>query len=667
MKIILFNTKYLFILFLFYSNIIFGQKKIDDTTKDSIDTWIKKSKKTSFQLVKRSAFLNKAYNRVNKLDNNTYKSKTLSSIAYRYYTLKDTATFKSINSETIQLATQLKDTFTIADSHWSYAYFYNNQEKYNNAFYHYNQAYKGFNKLNMKYKSARMLYAMGFIKGRYRDYTGSEILIFRAIKIFKKLKNYKWLYQAYNNLGILQQDIKEYDKAISYFEKSLSYRKLIKGKKTYYSVNNNIALCLLSKKHFSKALSKLNLEINKKISQKQFAIISNNIARCKLLMNDTISVKKDLFNALKIRDSIGIKVGILNSKINISDYYKYTRDTINALKYAQEANTLAKQINNGGDYLTTLNQLANLDIKNSKKHLDRYIEFNDSLISAERRTQNKFTRIEFETDEYIEETERLNQQQIWILITSISGILILSLLYFLRVQKVKNEKLQLETEQQKANEEMYILTLQQKAKLEEEKVKERNRISEELHDGVLGKLFGTRFGLGFLNIRGDDDVLEKHQSFLNELQDIEKEIRDVSHKLNENFDSATVNFTSIIEQLLKDKSELGGFTYQFNIDDTISWKTISEITKANIYRIIQEALQNILKHAKAEKVTLAFSKENQYLIINLKDNGIGFNVKKGKKGIGLKNIKSRVQKLKGSIDFLSEIDKGTLLVIKIPL
>jgi signal transduction histidine kinase len=667
LKINLFNIKYLFISLIFYSNIVFGQKNTDNTTKDSIDTWIKKSRKTSLQLTKRNTFLDKAYNRVNKLDNNIYKSKTLSTIAYRYYTIKDTISFKKINAETLQLATQLKDTFTIADSHWSYAYFYNNQQKYNAAFYHYNNAFEGFKKLNDKYKSARMLYAMAFIKGRYRDYTGSEILTFQAIKIFKKLKNYKWLYQAYNDLGLLQQDIKEYDKAISYFNKAIFYRKKIEGKKTYYSINNNIAMALTKKGEYNEAMEYFNKEVSKKLTRKQQAIILNNRARCMLYQNDTTNLKNDLYKALYIRDSLNDKTGIISTKLYISDYYKHIQDSISALKFSEQANELAYKIKNGDFYLRSLKQLANLDTQNSKKYLDRYIEFNDSLINTERRTQNKFTRIEFETDEYIEETERLNQQQVWIITISIAGILILSLLYFLRVQKVKNEKLRLETEQQKANEEVYILTLQQQAKLEEEKIKERNRISEELHDGVLGKLFGTRFGLGFLNIKGDDDVLEKHQSFLNELQDIEKEIRDVSHKLSDNFDNSAVNFTSIIEQLIKDKSELGSFKYQFNIDDTISWKTTSEITKANVYRIIQEALQNILKHAKAEKVTLAFIKEKQFLIINLKDNGVGFNTKKGKNGIGLKNIKSRVQKLKGSVEFLSEINKGTILVIKIPL
>ncbi|WP_422090761.1 tetratricopeptide repeat-containing sensor histidine kinase [Tenacibaculum ovolyticum] len=665
MKINLLNYQVLLVLILFGTNNILGQNSNDNIIKDSINIWIKKSKNNSLKTYKRSLLLNQAYNSVIKLDETVYKCKTLNSIAYRYYTLKDTATFKKINSKTLLLALKLKDTFTIADSHWSYANFYNDYEIYDKSYYHYKYAYDGFKKLNMEYESARMLYAMAFIKGRFRDYIGSEILNFKAIEKFKKLNHYKYLYISYNHLGSLQEDIKEYDKALQYYNKALLYFSKVKKKK-YLSTFNNIGNIYLKKKQFKKALEYYNKDIKKKITKSQIARVITNKASCQLLLSDTTSTKKNLFNALHIRDSMMNKAGIVNSKIHISNYYKYIKDTTNALKYAKEANSLAKEIKNGGDYLTTLKQLADLDTKNTKKHLDRYIAFNDSLISAERRTQNKFTRIEFETDEYIEETERLNQQQIWIIVTSIAGILILSLLYFLRVQKVKNEKLQLESEQQKANEEVYILTLQQKAKLEEEKVKERNRISEELHDGVLGKLFGTRFGLGFLNIKGDDDVLEKHQSLLNELQDIEKEIRDVSHKLNDNFNSDTVNFTFIITQLLKDKSELGGFTYEFNIDNEISWKTTNEVTKANIYRIIQEALQNILKHAKAEKVTLAFSKDDQHIIIELKDNGVGFNSKKGKKGIGIKNIKSRVKKLNGSVEFLSELTKGTSLIIKIP-
>jgi len=328
---------------------------------------------------------------------------------------------------------------------------------------------------------------------------------------------------------------------------------------------------------------------------------------------------------------------------------------------------LANEVKMGADYLTTLKQLANLDIKNSKKYLDRYIVFNDSLISEERRARNKFTRIEFETDEYIEEAEKLSQQNLLITISSIGVILVLSLLYFIRVQKVNNEKLRIEADQQKANEEVYILTLEQKTKLEEERINERNRISAELHDGILGKLFGTRVNLGFLGMQMNTDTQEKHQTFLDELQVIEKEIREVSHKLSDNFDDASVDFSSIIEQLLEDKSKLGNFKYQFNQDKTIAWKTINEVTKANVYRIIQESLQNIIKHAKAKNVILDFSKEKNNFVFVLKDDGIGFDTKKSKNGIGLKNIKSRVEKINGNLTLDSEVNKGTTLTIKTSL
>lgn len=512
-----------------------------------------------------------------------------------------------------------------------------------------------------------MLYGIAHIKGRYRDYYGSEISTIKAIEIFKKLKKYNDLLFSYNHLGVLQQDINQHDKAIEYFDRALEYSKLTDKNKKYFSINVNIALSLTEIGNYNSALKKLNSELKKNISRKEYAIILQNRARCKVFMNDTIHVKNDLFTSLRIRDSLKDKTGIVSTKINISDYYKYKNDTLKAILFSKEANTLAGEIHNGDFYLKTLNQLANLDIRNANKHYNRYIEFNDSLINAERKIQNKFTRIEFETDEYIAETERLNQQRVWIIVTSVGGILILSLLYFLRVQKVRNEKLRLEAEQQKANEEVYILTLQQQAKLEEERVNERNRISAELHDGILGKLFGTRVNLGFLAMGMQPDTQEKHQAFLDELQDIEKEIRDVSHKLSDNFDDASVNFTNIIEQLLKDKSVIGRFEYQFNFDKNIVWKSINEVTKANLYRIIQEALQNIIKHAKAKNVILDLSINKKELIISLQDDGVGFNTEKKKKGIGIKNINSRVAKIGSRLEIQSKENQGTTLTIKTPL
>lgn len=112
--------------------------------------------------------------------------------------------------------------------------------------------------------------------------------------------------------------------------------------------------------------------------------------------------------------------------------------------------------------------------------------------------------------------------------------------------------------------------------------------------------------LGFLEIKGDANTLKQHQKYIDELQTIEKEIRNVSHKLSDNIDSIPISFSSIIEEELENKSKLGNFKYTFDIDTSIDWHQIDQVFKANLLRILQEALQNILKHAFAKKNKLGF-------------------------------------------------------------
>ncbi|CAM1370508.1 ATP-binding protein [Tenacibaculum xiamenense] len=656
--------------FLVFIKSVLIDSLLGQNTLDSINILIKEAKSSKNNIELRKDKLEKAYNQTVHITADSIRADRLIEIAYRYYKLKDSYNFLKINKEAEVIVKKLKSSYLFAYLYWNYSSYHKRNSNFLKAYQYFNGAHQYFDKIGESKNAGIMLYGMAQIKGYYKDFIGSEQLNIKAIKIFKELNDNVNLYKLHNHLGLLQHDIKEYNKAIDYYSKALEFYKKIPKKlkkSNYIAVFNNIGDALFEKKEYKNALKNYQKELTQQtLSEKEFARVIHNIARCKLFLKDTLKISNDFHKALEIRMKLGNKTDILHSKKQIVDFYKYRKDTINALFYAREANLLAKDLKNGVAYLTTLKQLANLDKKNSKKYLDRYIEFNDSLVSSERRMRNKFTRIEFETDEYIEETERLSQQRIWIIVTSIGGILILSLLYFLRVQKVNNEKLRIEAEHQKANEEVYVLTLQQQARVEEERIKERNRISEELHDGILGKLFGTRFGLGFLPLEGDDETLEKHQSLLDELQDIEKEIRDVSHKLSDNFNNTDINFTSIIKQLLEDKSIIGKFTHSIQFSQDISWKKVDEISKANIYRIIQEALQNIIKHAKASHVSLNFELSNNQLITTIKDNGIGFDTKKGKRGIGIKNIKSRIEKLKGSIKIASEINVGTTLQINTP-
>lgn len=665
---ILFSSLFLFTVIFQSCNTIGEKKQPQNKTTDSISNWIKSSRKKTNSISQKKQYLLKAYKELKTRNNNKLKNKNLSVIAYRYYELKDTLLFQKINQEAQKLAYQLKDSFTIADTHWSLADYYNHTEVYDKSYYHYNIAYTYFSKINKEYQTARMLYAMAFIKGRYRDYSGSEVLTFKAIEKFKKQKNYKYLRVSYNHLGALQNDIQEYDKALFYRLKAIDFTKKTKNnKKNHQSNYNLIGYTYLKKGEYQKAINYFDKSLKINGSLVNFARALDNRAYSKLLLHDTIDVKKDMLKSLSIRDSIGSRASIVASKINLSEYYNYIKDTAKAISYAKEASFLAKKIKNGGEYLRTLKQLSELEPRHSKKHLNTYIRFSDSLVNAERKVQNKFTRIEFETDEHIEESKRLTEQTILISITSVGLILILSLAYFLRTQKSKNEKLVLEAEQQKANEQVYLLTLEQQAIIEEERVQERNRISEELHDGVLGRLFGTRVGLGFLDFDATEEIQKQHESFLEELQEIEKEIRDVSHKLSNNFSADKINFSTLIKQLLKTNSATGSFKYEVSFDKDIAWKNISQLIKINVYRVVQESLQNIVKSAHAKNVILDFSIEKFNLVVRIKDDGDGFDIKKAKKGIGIKNMKSRIQKLKGKLEIQSKVEQGTTILIQIPL
>ena len=249
----------------------------------------------------------------------------------------------------------------------------------------------------------------------------------------------------------------------------------------------------------------------------------------------------------------------------------------------------------------------------------------------------------------------------WIIGTS-SVAIILLLAFFLNQYKLRQQNLSLQLINKETASQLEVLN----ATLAGEETA-RKQISQELHDGILGKLFGSRMGLGYLELQASTETQLKYESLLNELQHIEQEIRDVSHKLHYNFSSVEVYFIKNIDLQLQEKSLLGNFSYKLQIDKKLSWENIASDIKLELYRILQECFQNILKHAKPSKVLLDFKLANKQLLVELVDDGIGFNTNQQFKGIGLKNIQVRAQKIGGSIQVLSEKTKGTTVQIKIPM
>jgi tetratricopeptide (TPR) repeat protein len=484
-------------------------KKNENSVKyDSIASWIQQSENIKLDLSSRVKVLQKAYEYTNVLHKDSIKNRYYSKIALKTEELNSVDLFKKVISKTLTLSTKLRDTFKIGDAHWNYASYYFKTEVFDSAYYHYHEAYKNFKLIKNEKYTARMLYNMGIIQGRVNNYTGSEVLIFEALTIFKKLNRNEDIYFCYNYLGTIYMELEEFDRAIYYHKKALEYlKKTEKDKKTYKERSlNDLGLTYQKQQKYKEGIESFEdaLQSNKleQLDINLYARLIDNIAYTKFLDGDSTNVVEELQKSFEIRDSIQNAPGVVISKRHLSEFYASKHDTLKAVELANEALSLANKVENNRDKLESLLLLSKVDKLNASNYLANYVYLNDSLQVEERKIRNKFTRIRFETDEYIDETEKLSEQIFLISIGAIFTILMLSLAYFLRVQRTKNKELIFEREQQKSNEEIFSLMLKQQSKLEEGRLKERHRISEDLHDGVLGKIFGTRIGLGFLKIPG---------------------------------------------------------------------------------------------------------------------------------------------------------------------
>lgn len=193
--------------------------------------------------------------------------------------------------------------------------------------------------------------------------------------------------------------------------------------------------------------------------------------------------------------------------------------------------------------------------------------------------------------------------------------------------------------------------------------KERKRIAEELHDGIAGDLSAIKFNLAHLSQKNKD---ESNAVILNELwQIIDKsceQIREISHNLsptaitNNGLSVAVENYCVKIEK-----------TYQIKVNYVFTGEKLNlgNTSETHIYRIIQELLNNIVKHSGANWAQVTIENQESYLAISVKDNGKGFSSTALSNGIGLSNIDSRIRFLEADIQRESN-ENGTVFNILIP-
>lgn len=606
--------------------------------------------------------------------NDSIAIKNYFKVANRYFILLEYEKYKETTNKILQVSEAINDSLSTAKAQYYLGDYFFSISKNDSAFYYYLEAEKKYEKKQDKENLANTILHKSYVLLYEKDFIGSETQTIKALSIAKEIKDNVLIYNCYVNLGSSLAGLGNYEKALEYHQKSLVQIKDIEDEnyKPLFQAQtlNNIGFVYLSINKFNEAsqifAEGLKIDNIKDIQPVLYTSLLDNFAYSRFKNNKKEGLK-DFKVALEIRDEIADVYGQINSRIHLTEYYLTQKDTLEALQHNVEANKLAKESHYNKEVLVTLDFFTKLIPKEGLSYAREYIKLNDSLQKQERATRNKLARIEFETDEIISQKETISNQRKIILIASLLIISFGFLFFIILYQRSKHKELVFAQQQQESNEEIYRLMLDNQEDIDEVRRKVKRNIALELHDNILNRLVGTRLNLFAISKRQDEETIKNAIKHIDSIQIIEQEIRAFSHELHKESDINKSNFKNILEELLKNQKETFPLDCNFNIIYDEAMNNMSPEVKMNVYRITQEAFNNINKYANASKIALTLDVDEGFLHLEISDNGIGFNPKKVKSGIGLKNMKNRAETINGVISIESEKDKGTFIKLKVPL
>ena len=607
--------------------------------------------------------------------NDSLKLELLFKVAAEYYYLKDYKSSYKTSENAYIAAIKLKDSCSIGRSLYYMGDCFMDYKK-DSAYYYYKESEKIYNLIHNEDRLAKVHYNKALLLFYEGNYTESEIEVIKSLQYLKTSNKQLIIYRCYSLQGSNHLELGEYDKALSYFNQSskvldlMQMQKIDKDAFYDYNITNTIDICNVydKKEEYSKSIIELKKTIKSydlKGYPKLHHAVLGNLGYSLMKNKEYSESEKYLKQAIDLTIKDENNQGYLYKIIDLGELNLLTNDSIQAKQLFTEALVLSKKLKSGKEVLKTLDFLSHVDRQNATQYKSEYIRVNDSLIKKQRENREKFARIEYETHK-IEDANKILSSRNLLLLLSLTIVIAL----FLIVQIIRNRnsrKKELFYIQQKeiADNEISLLIKEFQSELVKAKEQEQNRISKELHDGVVNQIYGIRMILGSLNTQTDEEAQKKRFVHIKDLHKLETEIRTLSHELNSNFSNYNGNFNFIVEQLFIKNNEIGTLHFEYEISPSINWDIYSSVIKINIYRILQELLFNVNKYSNATICSILISEIDSFLIVNVKDNGVGFDVNNSTEGIGLKNIRERSKTINAEINIKSEINNGTEIILKI--
>lgn len=628
---------------------------------------------------KKIIYLDSLLSTLNASKNNKTSRENRFEIATQYYYLREPRRSAAVARSILDHADASRDTLDMARANYYIGDTYENTQK-DSAYFYYREAEKFYRVKRDRDGIARMLFNKAYILFFEGNYVESEIELAKSLQLLVLLNKTDLLYSAYVLMGANMGKLDEFEDALKYYQLAQSLipqlqKDNIEFDKEYnykIVIGLNIANIYESMHQYSKSIAILEKQLTPEIKKTwpaDYAKVLANLAYAKMKSGDTTNVERMFLDALQISEKNRVSSELLYKLNNLGEFYLSQNDTAKAVKYLKRALEMGEKSRSGAEVKTSLKLLSRADTKNTDRYENRYVFLNDSLAKAQRKNRNKYARIEYETVLLEGQNKRLSAN--YDSIVKISLVLIVAVIFLLGLRYFTNQKRALEAQRQKqlGDEEIFDLLKEQQIQLFQTKEEEQNRISRELHDGILNKIYGVRLQLGILNRNDDDNSKTKRLEYIAMLQQIEKEIRSLSHDLHVDHLYDQFDFNSLLSNLIQTQNDLQQTDFILNTDANIDWEQVSGLVKITIYRILQEAFLNVIKYAQATtcNVSIQIIKPS-HITVSIRDNGIGFVMSDVKNsGIGLKNMKARAKEINGQLKIDSELGKHTRieLIVKV--
>ena len=481
------------------------------------------------------------------------------------------------------------------------------------------------------------------------------------------------LFKAQNNIGWAYMELEQYEKAIEHFRKSIQTIRHNGIADRYGTIYNNMASCYGSLGIFDSVYrhAKTGIDIAKKYND--FAVLANGnsimgtfLAKEKKYSEALASFKE----AVSIREKSGDPFFIVSDLAEISELQAQTGNTTDGIANGRKALAIATENKIDAKLPMIHTALAhNYERAGNYREAAESYKILNSLKDSLYKDANPKALAEIQTKyETVKKEQQIEQQKNKIARQNLLFIgfallaILLSLLFYSQYKRYRLKKeAQMQSEIRRQQE------LATKAVMQAEE-NERQRIAKDLHDGVGQMMSAAKMNLSAFESEISFDQPDQKRSFEKVIQLVDescREVRTVSHimmpnALMKNNLSAAIH--AFVEKL--DKKSLQVHVYTEGLE-----QRLDSNTELVLYRVLQECVNNVIRHAGASTLDISVTRSAENIVATVEDNGRGFDItdKTKPEGMGLKNIRARVEYLKGTVDIDSIPGQGTVIAIHVPL